>query len=227
MAASVVQSLGVRSVGAVTSLTSGAFTPSDGNQLSVGWVTNRSAGVTPGVVSSSISQAWAQDAPVRAYASDTVGIATALQILGGSQTVTLTPSIAAYCSLAIIEATGTEAAEETVSADATSGSTANPGVLTPTSSGDLYVAVGADDSAASVVTTGNASGEGWTLQYSSNDRVNMPIYLQTLIGSGAKTGSFNIGAAAPWIACAAAYRATDVAAPLQHIDTEGMTAGRY
>lgn len=232
MAASVVQTLGVRSVGAVTSLTSGAFTPASGNQLVVGWVTNRAAGETPGVVSSDISQAWAQDMPTEARQTRTrVSIATALQITGGSQSITLTPNVAAYCSFGIVEAAGTESAEETTSFSNSSpdapSATATPGALAPTSAGDLYVAVGSDEGSGAVTTTGNASGEGWTLRYVSDDRANMPVYMQTLIGSGSKTGSFGIVNTTIFTACAAAYRATDVAAPLQHIDTEGMTAGRY
>lgn len=229
MAGAVVQALGVRSVGAVTSITSSAFTASDGNQLVVGWVTSPLTGPTPGTVSGSVSQAWAQDAPARSNSSNTrVGLAQALNITGGSQTVTVTPGVSAYVSLAVIENSGVESSEETVSATG-NGATPSPGVLTPTSSGDLYVAVGSDEQPNGPVTTANASNEGWTMQYQSDDRVNMPIYLQTIAAtSGAKTGSFATSpAVSVWVVCAAAFRATDVPAPLQRLDSEGMSAGRY
>ena len=198
-----------QSTSSVSSFTTTAMTVTAGNGL----VACMCSSIN-GVIGASSSKGDSFSAVVSNLAAfGSVTIAVARNAVGGSTTFTATPSGTAFCSISAQEYTSFGSTNEAVNSAQATGSTAvNPGAVNPASAGDLYVACWTHDGSVNQTFTFNVSGEGWQTRSNLTLTANMPLGSQDFYGSGSKTGSATLSAAANWEAAVGTFTSSVTAA---------------
>lgn len=137
----------------------------------------------------------------------------ATDTVGGSTTVTVTPSESAYITICVQEYSGVALApvEAVVHAYAPVSADVNPGTLTPPSAGDLYLSAWTHSGSANETFTPNPA---WTLRSNQfQNTSSMPLGSEDVIGSGPQIGSATISSVTAWVCVGMALRAGDIAPP--------------
>jgi hypothetical protein len=203
MAIAYVQGTGINASGEVSSLAKAfASNVTGGNAIAVGISMEWDAEVINSVTDTR-SNTYTSQIEYSLGTTDKVAIFGAVNISGGSCTVTVALANPAYLAIGIAEASGVATSSYGDGTKTATGTSTTPatGSFSTTDTDIIFGVVGYR------AYTTVAVGSGWSLIYEYENYDNMTISFEYQIGaSGSYNAQWTLGASAQWLCCAAAFK---------------------